>query len=229
MCGRYLITSTVEAIRHVFDVLESPNLQVRYNVAPTQQVPVIRRAESGRELVQMRWGLVPSWAKDLSIGAKMINARAETVAEKPAFRSAFKQRRCLLPADGFYEWKRADDGGKQPYWIRLDQDTPFAFAGLWEVWSDPEGTRIETCTIITTTANQSLEPIHHRMPVIVAPSDFETWLAAPGDDRASLQALLRPYPDQTIKASPVSRHVNNARNDDPGCLQPAEVQQSLLL
>lgn len=227
MCGRYLITSTLEAIRRVFDVLESPNLQARYNVAPTQQVPVVRLGEAGRELLQMRWGLLPSWAKDLSIGAKMINARAETVAEKPAFRAAFRRRRCLLPADGFYEWQRAPDGGKQPYLIGLEQDQPCAFAGLWEVWKDPAGPPVESCTIITTTASPCLKAIHHRMPVILALTDFESWLSGGAEDLAPLLALLRPYPDQAIKATAVSRHVNSVRNDDPRCLEPAEIQQQL--
>ena len=229
MCGRYLITSTIEAIRRVFDVLDSPNLPARYNVAPTQQVPAVRLAATGRELVQMRWGLVPSWAKDLSIGAKMINARAETVAEKPAFRAAFKRRRCLLPADGFYEWQLGSDKAKQPYVIGLEQDGPFAFAGLWESWKGPEGDRIESCTIITTTANEKLSAIHHRMPVILAPADYEAWLGGDGEDTAALLALLRPYPEEDMRARPISRHVNNVRNDDPACLAPAEARQALLL
>lgn len=228
MCGRYLITSTLEAIRKVFDVLESPNLQARYNVAPTQQVPAVRRGEEGRELVQFRWGLVPFWAKDLSIGAKMINARSETVAEKPAFRAAFKQRRCLLPADGFYEWQRVESGPKQPHFIGVKQEGPFAFAGLWERWTDPEGARIESCTIITTTANPALEPIHHRMPVILAPRDYEAWLA-PEAAADALLPLLKPYPEGEVRSFPVSRRVNNVRNDDPACIQPAEVQQQLSL
>ncbi len=234
MCGRYLITSSLEAIRRVFDVLESPNLRARYNVAPTQQVPVVRPGEAGRELVQMRWGLVPSWAKDLSIGARMINARAETVAEKPAFRAAFRRRRCLLPADGFYEWQRTPDGQKQPYLIGLEQDEPFAFAGLWEIWKDSAGTAVESCTIITTTANQRLSAIHHRMPVILAQADFEAWLSADGlspgaDGGVTIHALLRPFPDRAIRTYPVSRYVNHVRNDDPKCLEPAQVQQQLLL
>lgn len=233
MCGRYLITSTLEAIRRVFDVLESPNLGARYNVAPTQQVPVVRFGEGGRELVQMRWGLVPSWAKDLSIGAKMINARAETVAEKPAFRAAFKRRRCLLPADGFYEWQSGPDRAKQPHFIGLQQDGPFAFAGLWEVWKNPEGPRVESCTIITTTANRRLSAIHHRMPVILSQEDYDTWLTAeapPAEPEAKDQilGLLRPYPDEAMRSYAVSRHVNNVRNDDPGCLEPAGPRQAQL-
>lgn len=229
MCGRYLITSSLEAIRRVFEVLQRPNLKARYNVAPTQQVPVVRLATSGRELVQLRWGLIPSWAKDLSIGAKMINARAETVAEKPAFRSAFKRRRCLVVADGFYEWQRGADGEKQPYVIGLDQEGPMAIAGLWEVWKDPAGERLESCTIITTAANKRLEAIHHRMPVILGRADFETWLTGGDDDPNTLRALLRPYPEDRIKADPVSRHVNSVRNDDPRCLEPIAVQQQLSL
>ena len=165
MCGRYLITTPVEAIRQIFKVDQRPNLAARYNVAPTQSVPIIRRNEDGRELVMARWGLVPFWAKDLKIGARMINARAETVAEKPAFRDAFRRRRCLVIADGFYEWRKVD-GGKQPYLIRLKGAAPFAFAGLWERWTDKESDeRIESCTIIVTEANALIAPIHDRMQI----------------------------------------------------------------
>jgi len=217
MCGRYVITSTMEAIRRLFEVLESPNLQPRYNVAPTQDVPVVRRQEDGRHLAQLRWGLIPAWAKDASIGARMINARAETVAEKPAFRSAFRQRRCLVVTDGFYEWRKASDGGKQPYFIALVEGGPFAFAGLWETWRGPDGEPVESCSVVTTEANDRLRELHHRMPVIVAPEDFETWLVT--GDTGALQALLRPYPSALMTFHAVDRRVNNARFDDPSCLE----------
>jgi putative SOS response-associated peptidase YedK len=221
MCGRYVITSTMEAIRRLFEVPESLNLQPRYNVAPTQQVPVVRRLDDGRHLAQLRWGLIPSWAKDASMGARMINARAETVAEKPAFRSAFRQRRCLVVSDGFYEWRKLPDGAKQPYFITLEAGGPFAFAGLWETWRSPDGERVESCTIVTTGANEKLVELHDRMPVIVAPEDYDLWLA--GGDRDALEALLRPCPAALMTFFPVNRKVNNARFDDPSCLERVAV------
>ncbi len=174
----------------------------------------------------LRWGLVPHWARDAAIGNRMINARAETVAEKPAFRAAFRQRRCLIAADGIYEWRKAPDGAKQPYFIRRADDAPFAFAGLWERWRTPgDGTHggepLETCAIITTEANQTLAPIHHRMPVILAADDHDAWLDPEPPSAAALTALLRPAPADAVIAQPVGRHVNNARNDDPACIAPA--------
>ncbi len=228
MCGRYSITTPVEALRQLFLFDELPNLAPRYNVAPTQEVPAVRLAraepdaeQSGkRELVMLRWGLLPFWAKDIKQGAKMINARAETVADKPAFRNAFKKRRCLIPADGFYEW-RGKKGDKQPYRIALADGGPFAFAGLWEAWTNPEDqSRIESCTIVVTEANARLRAIHDRMPVIIAPGDHAAWLD-PQSDRAALESLLKPYPAEALTAVPVSKHVNKVANDDPACLEPA--------
>ncbi len=228
MCGRYSITTPVEALRQLFLFEELPNLAPRYNVAPTQEVPAVRlaRAEaeaepSGkRELAMLRWGLLPFWAKDIKQGAKMINARAETVADKPAFRSAFKKRRCLIPADGFYEW-RGKKGDKRPYRIALPDGAPFAFAGLWEAWTNPEDqSRIESCTIVVTEANARLRAIHDRMPVILAPEDHAAWLD-PQSDRAALEALLKPFPPEALTAVPVSKRVNKVANDDPACLEPA--------
>lgn len=222
MCGRYMIVSNTEALRRLFRFPELPNLEPRYNVAPSQEVPVIRRGADGRaHFAMLRWGLVPSWAKDLKIGTKMINARAETVAEKPAFRAAFKARRCLVPADGFYEW-RAEEGGKQPYLIRMADEAPFAFAGLWESWRNPEsGETVESCTIIVTDANDLVAPIHDRMPVILAPNDYDPWLfsEAAGED---LQGLLGPYPAGAMTVHPVSKAVNNVRNDDPSLIAPLD-------
>ncbi|MEQ8653965.1 MAG: SOS response-associated peptidase [Kiloniellales bacterium] len=228
MCGRYSITTAPEALRALFAFEEQPNLAPRFNVAPTQSVPVVRRDQEGRRrLSQLRWGLVPHWAKDLSIGAKMINARSETLAEKPSFRQAFARRRCLLAADGFYEW-RAEQGPKapkQPYRIEFPGRAPFAFAGLWERWGDrEEGTRIDSVTIITTAANETLKPLHHRMPVILAPGDFEPWLD-PEAEQPALQELLRPYPDKDggygdLSFYPVSTRLNKATNEEASLLDP---------
>lgn len=237
MCGRYSITSPPEAIQRVFQVPELPNLPARYNVAPTQDVPVVRvggdsegpEADGGRHLVQLRWGLVPFWADDAAIGAKMINARAESAAEKPAFRAAFRRRRCLVVADGFYEWKsppKDDDAPKgarkQPYRIQLKSEEPFGFAGLWERWTDPADQRVlETCTILTTEANAYLRDIHPRMPVMLSPDAFDRWLDPEGDlDTA--KSLLAPYPDDALTAYPISTRVNAVRNDDPSILEPLD-------
>ena len=230
MCGRYSLTSPPEAVRRLFGLTTTPNFPARYNIAPTQSVPVVRRvgAESGAacELAMLRWGLVPSWASELSIGAKMINARAETVSEKPAFRAAFRQRRCLVPADGFYEW-RVEGKAKQPMRITLDDGGLFAFAGLWERWiKGPEGP-LETFTIITTEASSSIVDIHERMPVMLAKDDHASWLdpRARADD---LKGLLRPFPPERLKAVAVSTRVNNVRHDDPACLEPLATQGALL-
>ena len=222
MCGRYMITSAREAIKRVFDVPTLFELAPRYNVAPTQEVPVVRLQEGERELVMLRWGLIPSWAKDPEIGNRMINARAETVPEKPSFRAAFRRRRCLVVADGFYEWQKRPHGPKQPYYITVGNGGPFGFAGLWERWSDPiEGYLVESCTIVTTMANERLEPIHDRMPVIIDPSDIDAWLDTSGNP-AIAQALLAPYPAERMSAYPISRRINNVKNDDPACLEPLE-------
>ncbi len=218
MCGRYSLTTAPEALRRLFDFSNLPNLAARYNIAPTQEVAAVRGDGGGaRELVMLRWGLVPSWATDISIGAKMINARAETVAEKPAFRSAFRHRRCLVPADGFYEW-RAEDGRKQPFRIGMKGGAPFAFAGLWERWEPEGGDVVETVAIVTTDANEKLRPIHHRMPVIVAPDDYTAWLDTEAGDTGPARALLRPYPGEPMAFYRVDPRVNNARNDDPECI-----------
>ncbi len=213
MCGRFSQLHTWEEVRAWFDLIgPALNLPSRYNIAPTQDVTVIRAGDERRYASQMRWGLVPFWAKDLSIGAKMINARSETVAEKPAFRAAFKSRRCLIPADGFYEWT-GPKGNKQPYRIVVNDGALFAFAGLWESW-DKEGEVVESCTIITGEPNAVAKPIHNRMPVILAPDNYDTWLG--GDDGE----LLRPYPPETMTAYKVNRVVSNARNDVPECIEP---------
>jgi putative SOS response-associated peptidase YedK len=178
MCGRYTLAESPRKLAKRFDVPETPDLPFdgqRYNIAPTQQVPIVRQKDKKLEMVLAKWGLIPSWAKDMKIGNQLINARADTVATKPSFRSAFKSRRCLIPADGFYEWRKTEDG-KQPFHIRMKDKEPFAFAGLWERWRPEEGEPVESCTIITTDANELMGPIHNRMPVILAPEDYATWL-----------------------------------------------------
>lgn len=216
MCGRYSLTSPIEGLRALFDFDELPNLQPRYNIAPTQGVVVVReRHAGGRELTAMRWGLVPSWAKEVGGGPPLINARAETVAEKPSFRAAFARRRCLVPADGFYEWKKTAQGPKQPYRIALPDDAPFAFAGIWEHWQDAQGSELESCAIVTTEASPQIAEIHSRMPVILPPDAYEGWLAAPDT------GLLKPYAGE-LRAYPIGRAVNKVANDDPSLWEEAD-------
>ncbi len=228
MCGRYSLTTPMEAVRQLFGFSERPNLPARVNIAPSQEVAAVRLGEGdvgGRHLVALRWGLIPSWvpsgAKEMAIGNRMINARAETIAEKPAFRAAFRRRRCLIPADGFYEWK-TERGRKQPYRIVLESGAPFAFAGLWERWEGPgRDGAIESCTIVTTEANARLQAIHHRMPVILAPEAYDLWLdpATPG---ARAQALLRPAPSEWFTCFRVSPKINSPANDDPALIAPLD-------
>ena len=230
MCGRYLLTSPVDALRHWFAFAERPNLMPRYNVAPTQEVPVVRLGRDGaatgseRELIMVRWGLVPHWAKDIAIGNRMINARAETVQKLPAFRDAFRRRRCLVPADGFFEWQKV---GKlrQPLLIRRRDRSPLAFAGLYERWRQPDGQPLRSMTIITCPANPLLAPVHDRMPVILDPADHGRWL---DPEAADGQSLLRPCPADWLELQPVNRRVNDVRNDDPTCIEPEPVQGTLL-
>lgn len=223
MCGRYNIRSLPNRFAEVFDAQAMFEFAVRYNVAPTQSVPVIRIRphEATREIVPMRWGLIPSWAKDEKIGNRMINARCETVSEKPAFRAAFKRRRCLVLADGFYEWKKTGKA-KQPYHFYLRDDQPFAFAGLWERWTagpDP----IESCTIITTTANELVSDVHDRMPVILSREAANRWLDPDSDEAPPLENLLAPYPAPQMDADPVSTLVNSPKNDSVECLEPVDL------
>lgn len=218
MCGRFLLHAPVDLLQRAFGFSELPNLQPRYNIAPTQTVPIVRQKEDGgRELAMVGWGLVPFWAKDLKIGSQLINARAETVPSKPAFRAAFAKRRCLVPADGFYEWqKREGSKLKQPMLIRRRDAAPFAFAGLWESWRGPDG-EVQTCTIVTTEANAVLRPIHNRMPVVLEPSVYDRWL---DPEQPSAEQLLQPCPDEWLEAFPVSTQVNNVRNDAAELIEP---------
>ncbi len=218
MCGRFTLSVSKETLTQAFH-LEFPNIAAQYNIAPTQEVAtVLHNVESNqRQFQHLRWGLIPSWAKNTSIGAKLINARAETIAEKPSFRSAFKHRRCLIIADGFYEWQK-QEGKKQPFYFRLNSGQPFGFAGLWEKWKSPEGLEINSCTIVTTQANELLQPIHDRMPVILADSDFDLWLNPEVQKAEALQQLLVPYPASAMTATPVSTKVNNPKHDSPDCI-----------
>lgn len=223
MCGRYELSSHPAAIALAFGLSRIPEISPRYNIAPTQRVAIVRQsADRLRELVEVRWGLVPRWAKDPAIGARLINARAETVAQKPAFRDAYARHRCLVPATGFYEWQPRP-GGKLPMHIGMADDAPFGMAGLFERWRSSEGEILDTCTILTTEANEALRPIHDRMPVIVPPGAYERWLDAPHADVAD---LLVPWRGEALRIYPVSTRVNVAANDDPGLREP--LQASLL-
>ena len=217
MCGRYELHTHPAALALLFGLPHPPAINPRYNIAPTQDVPVIRRTRAGvRVLALVRWGLVPRWAKDPSIGVRMINARSETLADKPAFRMALRHHRCLVPADGFYEWMPRASGGKQPMHVGMQDGAPFAMAGLTERWLSPEGEVLDTCTIVTTQANALLAPVHDRMPVIIAPEHYARWLEAAGDDVADLFA---PYPAQAMAFHPVSTRVNAVRNDDAALIE----------
>jgi putative SOS response-associated peptidase YedK len=220
MCGRFNLRASPALLAEIFQLLREPDLQPRYNIAPTQSVAVIRPAQGGRELSMLHWGLIPSWAKDPKIGARMINARADTVATKPAFRAAFKQRRCLIPATGFYEWKKLADGTKQPYQIGLRDGQPFAFAGLWESWKGEGEQPLESCTIITGQANALMRDVHDRMPVILDEEDYDRWLDPRQKDVAALESLLVPYPADRMRLYPISTVVNNPRNERAECIEP---------
>jgi putative SOS response-associated peptidase YedK len=221
MCGRYTLTVPGEQVAEMFDLAETPQLEPRYNIAPTQQVPAIRVERPGgeRRLSFFHWGLIPHWSKDPSIGNRMINARSETAAEKPSFRTPFKRRRCLVVADGFYEWKKRGSGPKQPYYVHLAGGDPFAFAGLWEHWRG-DGEEIESCTLLTTRPNELMKPLHDRMPVILPSAAYDLWLDPSVDDREQLEELLQPYDPEPMEAYPVSTYVNRPGNQGARCIEP---------
>jgi putative SOS response-associated peptidase YedK len=219
MCGRFTLTTNLGAIAKRFGVSRFlEEVGPRYNIAPTQTVIVVND-DGTRHLTEMQWGLIPSWAKHPAIGNRMINARAETVATKPAFRVTLRKRRCLIPADGFYEWQQVGRR-KQPVYIALKTREPFSFAGLWEAWTSPEGEEVRSCTIITTEANDVLKPIHDRMPVILTREAEGVWLDPMIQDPERLLPLLVPYPAEDMEAYPVSTTVNNPAHDGPECLIP---------
>jgi len=217
MCGRYALTSLPAVIAERFGLAWARDIEPHYNIAPGQMIPVVRETAAGRELASLKWGLIPSWAKDASIGTRLINARGETLGDKPAFRNAYRHRHCLVPADAFYEWKPVA-GRKQPYCIRMSDQTVFGMAGLWERWKDPDGQEVESCTIVTVDANALVGELHDRMPLILAPGDYDAWLGAGTTDAALPHAVAA----EEMVAYPVSPLVSNARNDDPACLVPID-------
>ncbi len=219
MCSRFSLTSPLEALRKLFEFAESPNFAPRYNIPPTTKILAIRNSEvdpKKREAFMPRWGLIPSFAKDPAVAVKMINARSETVAEKPSFRSAFKKRRCLIPADGFYEWQKTESEKKQPYYFTSSNGSPLAFAGLWESWNSPDDGVIETCTILTTMAPDYMAEIHHRAPLVIKPENFENWLS--GSDQKSLPS---PKQDPELKYHPVGIKVGNVKSEGADLIKPA--------
>jgi putative SOS response-associated peptidase YedK len=219
MCGRFTLQAPADLLADLFGLPALFELKARFNIAPTQDVAAVRvdPIEAERELTMMRWGLVPFFARDPSIGNRMINARGETVAEKPSFRAAYRSRRCLIPADGFYEWQKVD-GAKQPHHVTMEDGAVFAMAGLYENWRDPEGATLTSCTIITTAARDDLAWLHDRMPVILDPEDWEIWLDPDLKDRSLLDPLLVPWGGKPLRTRPVSRRVNSPRADDSGLL-----------
>ncbi|MFZ0459938.1 MAG: SOS response-associated peptidase, partial [Rhodoplanes sp.] len=215
--------SSPEAIRALFRYREEAGFPPRYNVAPTQPIPVVRRVNGEPSLALMRWGLIPSWVKDPGVFSLLVNARGEGVNDKPAFRHAMKRRRCLVPADGFYEWK--DEGGRRrPYYVRKAGGGPLAFAGLWETWTGPNGEEMDTVCIVTTRANRRIAPIHDRMPVIIPPEAFDLWLDCDRVDALTAAALIAPAPDNLLEAYEVSLAVNRAANDSPALIEPLAAQ-----
>jgi putative SOS response-associated peptidase YedK len=219
MCGRFTLRSTGESVAEAFGLPEAPDLFPRFNIAPGQPVAVVRQMPQAqdRRLAYLRWGFIPAWSDDPSIGDRLANARSETAATKPSFRRAFRSRRCLVVADGFYEWQKIN-GRKQPYFVGLQGDRPFGLAGLWERW-EKGGEPVESCTILTTDANELMQPIHERMPVIIPPEQYGLWLDPRCQDSEKLAKLLRPYPSTHMLAYRVSTVVNNPKNDVPQCVE----------
>ncbi|HET8845501.1 MAG TPA: SOS response-associated peptidase [Ktedonobacteraceae bacterium] len=214
MCGRYTLITDIKALAQNFGVEPALSAAPRYNIAPTQNVvSIVKENSSSPHLALMRWGLIPAWAKDETIGSRMINARAETLAEKSSFKNLLRSRRCMIVADGFYEWK-AEGKSKTPMYITLADDKPFAFAGLWDLWKDSDGQEVQSCTIITTEPNDLMASIHNRMPAILRPGAYEDWLNPELHDNDVLSHWLTPYPNELMKARAVSKMVNNPRNDN---------------
>jgi putative SOS response-associated peptidase YedK len=229
MCGRFTLTTSVRDLANLFQAtpMETPGLQPHYNIPPSMPVLAVRKlpGDAQRQLVALRWGLIPSWSKDPSIGNRLINARAESAATKPSFREAFGNRRCLILADGFFEWKK-QGRKKQPYLIRMRDGKPFAFAGLWECWHPPDDGPVETCAILTTNANELVQPLHDRMPAILKPQDYDRWLNPDVHEKEELEPLLHSCPAEQMMAYPVSALVNSPRHDDPTCVEAIEAPVS---
>jgi putative SOS response-associated peptidase YedK len=223
MCGRYAITSAPEAIRRLFGYDEQPNFPPRYNVAPTQPVPIVRMIEGRRQFALVRWGLIPAWVKDPRGFSLLINARGESLEEKPAFRAALRYRRCLFPADGFYDWRREGERAR-PYYVRRKAGGAMAFAGLWENWMGPNGEEMETAAIVTTRANRMLATVHPRMPAIVPPEAFDLWLDSRSVDVTTAAALIAPAPEDMLEMHEVSPAVNSVANDTPDLIEPVAAE-----
>lgn len=219
MCGRYFLHSSADRLTRLFGEMPMPRLAPRYNIAPTQPVPIVRQAANGRrEMVLVRWGLIPGWSKGPDPRFGMINARSETAATRPAYRNAFRYRRCLVPADGFFEW-RVVDGAKQPYVLTARDGRPLALAGLWEHWQDPAGNEIESCSILVREADAQVRPIHDRMPVIVDPASFDLWLDLRSQKPGPLETLLAAQRPPALEIYPVGRAVNSPKNDRPALIE----------
>lgn len=219
MCGRFALSSAPPPLVDLLNLDGLPTWEARYNIAPTQNVLCVREMEdSPREGTLLQWGLIPRWASEPKMGTGVINARCESLSEKPWFRDAYKKRRCLILADAFYEWQREGKKHRQPYAIRMEDDAPFAFAGLWETWVDPEGKEIEATAIVTTNANEILKPFHERMPVIVRAEDYEEWLDPTIHVLRNPDAIFESFPASKMKVYPVSKLVSNVKNDVPECL-----------
>jgi putative SOS response-associated peptidase YedK len=228
MCGRYRLSRRKQLVEEYFETAPwDDDWSPRYNIAPTQQIPVVRQhpKEPIRQLSLMKWGLIPAWSKDSSSAAKMINARSETAGTKPAFRDPLKSRRCLIPADAFYEWKR-NGTSKQPYCFEVNDGEIFAFAGLWDGWKNTEGRWIKTCSILTTTPNTVTSAVHDRMPVILDPNDYDLWLDPGMNDGGTASELLKPYGARLMRCYPVSTRINHVANDDEECSRPVELAES---
>jgi putative SOS response-associated peptidase YedK len=225
MCGRYRLTAKERYLRDHFGLEEDPTWTPRWNIAPTQLVPIVRRKtpSSRRSFNLVRWGLIPSWAKDRSIATKTMNAMSETAADKPAFRDSLRLRRCLIPADSFYEWQSNGSKHKQPFSIGMADDSTFAIAGLWESWTDPAGDVVETCTILTTAANALVVDVHNRMPVILPVEDYAGWLDPSINNPSLIGAFFKPYDPARMKKYPVSTRVNRPENDDHDCAQETSI------
>ncbi len=225
MCGRYTLTKTADELIEVFDVVSAPDFALdlpRFNIAPTQVVPILVLGPEGRRLGALRWGLVPFWADHPRIGSRLINARSESVRTKPSFREAFQHRRCLIPADGFYEWQvQAEGGPKTPYWIHRPGQEPFTLAGLWDSWRPAEGELLNTFTILTTRASLWMVPLHDRMPVVIGEAERDRWMSRETSDEDA-HAMLGPASENYFTAYPVSREVNKPGNDHPVCIESVE-------
>jgi putative SOS response-associated peptidase YedK len=228
MCGRYRLSRRKQVVQEHFDSASDEEDWIpRYNIAPTQPLATVRQAGGNRILSTIRWGLIPSWAPDISIGSRLINGRSETVLEKPAFRESFRMRRCLIPADGFYEWKKAGKG-RHPFHFAMKDSSLFAFAGIWDRWKSPTGHVLESCSILTTAPNELMEGVHERMPVILPPRHYQTWLTAPATEAKLLAELLVPFDASVMRRYPVSSLLNKLENDLPECAEEVPIVQPQL-